>query len=221
MPTPNFSVIARTIAILTLGYLVISAAEVSDLHLFFKEGHGVEEASLGMLVGSICLWFWLAGPYRWSEWQIPAVMLLMLAREMDADKRFTEHGLLKLTTYTHPAPLADKLIGGAAILFVLYVSYRLIRRNGPLWWARLRMMRLDAVLITIAFICGVFAKTFDGLGRKLAPMGIDISVQLNDLAGQGEEVLELACYWLIAVAIARLATPEFRRNVVMDHVPAE
>lgn len=210
MRLPSFALIAGVVTVATILYLLISILTTSDPGLFFHEGHGVEELSLGLLPAGVALWVLLAGKYRWREWQIPAVLLLMMAREMDFDKRFTDHGLLKLTTYTHPAPILTKVIGGLAILFTLWVIARLLRRNLPLWWARLKGGTMDAWMILGAALCGVFAKTFDGLGRKLLDLGIHIPGSVDMLAGRSEEVLEAVCYYLIVLSIARLAVPAIR-----------
>ncbi|MCJ8138833.1 hypothetical protein [Falsirhodobacter halotolerans] len=202
----RFRTISLTLLIVTFGFLGISAATVSDLNLFFKEGHGLELASVGVLFAAVVLWLWLAGPYRWREWQIPFLFLAMAAREMDADKRFTDYGLLKLNTYTGPAPWGEKLLGAAIIALTLWASWRLLTRNAPLWWQRLKAGRLDAWLIAGAFVLGVVAKTIDGLGRKLAGFGIEISAQTDQMAGRTEEVLELACYLMLAIAVARLSS---------------
>ncbi|QUS36669.1 hypothetical protein [Falsirhodobacter algicola] len=221
MQHPSFSFIARTVTLVLLAYLVVSAALVPDIELFFHEGAGVEQASLGLLLFGIGAWFLLAGEARWREWQIPAAMALMLAREMDFDKRFTDHGLLKLTTYTHAAPTSTRIIGAIAIAFTLWTGMRILRRNLPLWWARLRMAEVDAWLVLGAFVCGVAAKTLDGLGRKLADFGIIIQHETNALAGKGEEVLEALCYYLIVLAVARLAVPAVRRAAGLEPVAAE
>jgi len=221
MTQSRFASIACTVTVGMFAYLVISAA-VSGLDAFFHEGAGVEEVSLGLLITAVALWFALAGHLRWQEWQIPAALALMLAREMDFDKRFTNpFGLLKLKTYTHDAPLHIQIIGGMAILFTLWVGFRILRRNAPLWWSRLRAGTMDAWLILGAALCGICAKTFDGLGRKLESFGIDLPEQINTLAGQSEEVLEALCYYMIVLAIARLTVPALRRAAGIAPVAAE
>lgn len=210
MNMPRFPTLAAVISVVSVVYLIISSFVVDTTRDFFHEGHGFEELSLGLLVGALGLWFWLAGRHRWREWQVPALLVLMLARELDMDKRLTDHGLLKLTTYTREAPMGNKIIGGIVIAFTLWAAGRLLRRNLPTWWRRLRMNTADAWLILLAGLSGVLAKTLDGLGRKLADFGIYIPEWINTLAGQSEEVLEAACYYFIVLAIARLVVPQVR-----------
>ena len=80
---------------------------------------------------------------------------------------------------------------------------------------------MDAWLILGAALCGIFAKTFDGLGRKLEAFGVDLPEHINTLAGQSEEVLEAVCYYLIVLAIARLAVPALRSAAGIAPVAAE
>lgn len=205
MPRPTFRALALFLVVLPLAILLRDVLTLPDTALIFKEGHSIETLSVLLLVMGIVLWFTLAGRYALREWQIPALFALMAAREMDADKRFSTDGLLKLRTYTGDAPIATKLVGAAIILLALVASYRLLRRNLPFWWARLRTMHADALLILGAFLTGVVAKSLDGIGRKL---GITLPANVDMMAGRTEEVLELACYWMLCIAIARMTAAE-------------
>lgn len=221
MPRPDFRSLAIFLVVLpaiVLGWDMIS---LSDTSLIFKEGHAIESLSVLLLVLGVVLWFTLAGRYALREWQIPVLLALMAARELDADKAYTTHGLLKLRTYTGDAPIHEKLIGGAIIVLALVASYRLLRRNLPLWFARLRMMQADALLILGAFLTGVVAKSFDGLARKLEPLGVSVPHNIDVLSGRAEEVLELACYWMLCIAIARMTAVENAAVLHAKSVPAE
>lgn len=204
---PRWTLSQRLIAFVTIPavvLLVFGWFRAGEPAQFFKEGGAVETVSVLLLVqGAIC-WFAVHGRAGWRDWQIPAVLLLFAMREMDFDKRFTDSGLLKLRTYTGDAPLMLKLAGAAAILFSLWVIWRILVRNGPGWWRGLRAGRFPAVAVLLAMAMVVFAKALDGLGRKLLDVGIVLSDGLDRHAGRVEEVLELAAWWLLALAIARL-----------------
>ncbi len=213
MPRPSFRALVAFLVILPLTILLWDLATLEDTALVFKEGHAIETLSVLMLAIGIVLWFTLAGPYALREWQIPVLLALMAAREMDFDKRFGDYGLLKLRTYTGDAPMTVKLVGGAIILLALVASWRLLRRNMPFWWARLRTGHADALLILGAFVTGVVAKTLDGIGRKL---GVTLPANIDMLAGRVEEVLELVCYWMLCIALARMTAVENRAAVYLD-----
>lgn len=204
MPKPTFRSLSIFLVVLPFAILLRDALSLADFGLIFKEGHSIETLSVLLLALAVVLWFTLAGPHALREWQIPVLLTLMAAREMDFDKRFSDDGLLKLRTYTGDAPLMTKLVGAAVIALVLVASYRLLRRNLPFWWARLRSGHADALLILGAFVTGVVAKTLDGLARKLDPLGVAVPQNVDMLASRAEEVLEMLCYWMVCIAIARL-----------------
>lgn len=204
---PRWTLSQRLIAFVTLPavlLLVFGWLRADEPAQFFKEGEAVELVSVLLLAqGAVC-WFAVHGRAGWRDWQIPAILVLFAMREMDFDKRFTDSGLLKLRTYTGDAPLTLKLLGTAAILFSLWVIWRILARNGRGWWHSLRAGRFPAVAVLLAMVMVVFAKALDGLGRKLLDVGIVISGNLDRHAGRIEEVLELAAWWLLSLAIARL-----------------
>ena len=134
-------------------------------------------------------------PLAWlaAHWEVPVALLLALARELDFDKAFTGEGILQARLYTGPSPLAEKAIGLAIVALILVAAWRLARRGLP---AVLRAMGRRAVwawlaVLSIAAIGG--AKVLlDGAGRKLLPLGIEISEELNAFLGTAEEWVELA-----------------------------
>lgn len=221
MPRPSFRSLAIFLVILPLALLIWDASRLDDIALIFKEDHSIEVVSVLLLALGVVLWFTLAGRYALSEWQIPVLLTLMAARELDADKRFTDAGLLKLRTYTGDAPMMTKLVGGAIILLVLVASYRLLRRNLPFWFARLREGHADALLILGAFLTGVAAKGLDGLARKLEPLGVAVPQNIDLLAGRAEEALELLCYWMLCIAIARMTAVKYAAILHPKAIPAE
>ena len=58
-----------------------------------------------------------------------------------------------------------------------------------------------AWLIAAAVLVYAVAKSLDGLARKLAPWGIEVAGWVNDIAGQSEEILELAAAVMILQAV--------------------
>ncbi|CTQ49918.1 hypothetical protein [Jannaschia donghaensis] len=124
------------------------------------------------------------------EWHLPVITLLLALRELDFDKRFMETGVLKLRLYTGDAPLASKAVGACVIGLILTCLYRLIRHNGPDFRLSLRAREGWAVAIGLGVLAGIVAKSIDGLGRKLAPFGIDLSDAQTIFAATAQETLE-------------------------------
>lgn len=125
-----------------------------------------------------------------AEWHLPMLTTLLAMRELDFDKRFVESSVLKLRLYTGDAPLGVKLIGGAVIVLILLCLFRLVRHSGPNLWQALGKREGWAVLIPLAGLAVVVAKGLDGLGRKLAPLGIALTDAQEAWAATSEEALE-------------------------------
>ncbi|MEE2860554.1 MAG: hypothetical protein ACU0DH_02985 [Paracoccus sp. (in: a-proteobacteria)] len=159
-----------------------------------------------MSAGFLLLSFaWLALRRNASRWHQLVLILAAALRELDWDKAFTERGVLSLGLYTGDHPMWQKLAGAAVLVALVWAVQRLLRRDLRRWLTGLRRGVESSWTMLAAVLLYVVAKTLDGLGRKLASLGIEISQQLNDAAGRGEEVLELFAAFLILwiVAISR------------------
>ncbi|ACM01880.1 Hypothetical Protein RSKD131_2020 [Cereibacter sphaeroides KD131] len=189
----------------TLAALLGNLVFLDDLDLFFKEGEGVELLTVVLLGAATLLWFAIKGLRRGiASWHVPVALLLMAARELDFDKSLTEHGLLKLRTYTGAGGWTDKVIGGLLILLILVVLVRFLRRNLRDWLARLLRAEAGAWWLFAGLAFAAVAKTIDGIDRKLAPFGIDVPREIGMRAGRIEEVLELAFALCLIQAIAHI-----------------
>lgn len=191
------------VLVFTVGLLLIELIIVPDANLFFKEGYGVERVTVALYALAIAMWFAYRGiAAGLADWQVPALLALFAMREMDFDKRFTETGLLKLQYYIGPGPVTGKLAGILLLLVVAVVLVRLARRNlGPLL-SGLRAGLVEAWVVVSAGVLVVAAKAIDGIDRKLAPLGIEVSPSVLERFGRSEEVMELVFVALLAWAIA-------------------
>ena len=77
------------------------------------------------------------------------------------------------------------------MILLVWAGLRLLRRNLPDWLRALRGGDVSAWLLLATLGLYGMAKTLDGLGRKLAPWGIEISDWANRTAGRSEEAMEL------------------------------
>ncbi|KIT15541.1 hypothetical protein [Jannaschia aquimarina] len=188
----NWLVLALSaMAGLLVGWLVYDPGAA-----FMKEGGPVEAASAAFLVVAATL---AALRGLWA----PAALIGFLAlRELDFDKSFLSEGILQLRLYTGDAPLSEKAIGAAvvvAILATLWANLRLLRH----WGAGLRPRASWAWIVLASIAIVVVAKTLDGLGRKLADVGILISENADGIASLIEEWLELGFAAGLVLAVLR------------------
>ncbi|MFC0198942.1 hypothetical protein [Paracoccus rhizosphaerae] len=173
----------------------------SDTKAFFSEAGPIERLSAGFLLLSFA---WLALRRDASRWHQVVLILAAALRELDWDKAFTERGVLSLGLYTGDHPMGQKLAGAAVLVVLVWAVQRLLRRDLRPWLVGLRRGVGTSWAMLAAVLLYVMAKTLDGLGRKLAPLGVETSQQLNEVAGRSEEVLELfgaiLILWIVAIS---------------------
>jgi hypothetical protein len=174
------------------------------------EGAGAEQASATALFAAFLIFSvdrFGAGEFR--SWHVALLLAVLALRELDLDKRLFADGMLKLRFYTGgEAPLWQKVIGGAVIVTILAALWRLYRRQFRGWWAALRARAGWAWVVLAAFLLGAVAKSLDGLGRKLAPLGISFDDDLDLAFGLAEETLELV--FALALVLAVCIAPRVR-----------
>lgn len=167
------------------------------------EGGPVETLTVVGYALCLALAVWQGGVALLRRHPMPfALVLLLMARELDADKRFLAQGVLKARLYTDPAlPWRHKLIGALVLLLVATLLVRMARRYARLWWQGLREGDTASVAVLLAGALVVVSKTLDGLGRKLADLGIVLSDLASSRAGVVEEVLELGIPLALALGV--------------------
>ncbi|WP_405403947.1 hypothetical protein [Paracoccus sp. Ld10] len=177
---------------LALGWLLIALVPMESMDQVFAESGPIEGASVRVLIVAVAaLGVDVVRRRAWGRWHLVALVAAAAFRELDWDKAFTDRGVLSLGLYSGNAPIIQK-VGGAVVLVVLiWAGMRLLRRDLRPWLAGLRASSAWAWLMLTGLTLYGVAKTLDGLGRKLAPWGIEISDWANRTAGRGEEAMEL------------------------------
>lgn len=129
------------------------------------------------------------------------IPILMCLREMDFHSRFTTMSITKLPFYFSPqVSIAEKAYGVAAFALVIWAGLMLLR-NARNYLADLRRGRSYAAALFGSAFLTVFSKTIDGLGRKLATLGIAMPHETQRMFGIAEEILELGIPLLFLVAV--------------------
>ncbi len=172
----------------------------------FAEDGALEIASATGYVLALAVLAGRASGLR-GAWPAAVLLLAGAARELDLDKRFTEPGLLQSRLYTGDAALAVKLVGLAVILAILAAAGTLILRDGRAWLRGLAAGAGPAWWVAGALGLAALSKTLDGLGRKLAGVGIDLPGALDRAASLSEEVLELGIPIALILALTAGLAP--------------
>lgn len=160
---------------------------------------------IGALVALLCalLGFVVLAPGTalGRGWHVSVLLLLLVGRELDFDKRFTDKGILQARLYSGDYPLMQKLIGVAVIALTLTALYRCVRFGSRPFMAGLRQGSAWAWWLSGAVVLVVIAKSLDGLARKLAPFGIEVPENVNSLAGLVEEGFEWVFGMMLILAV--------------------
>lgn len=179
-------------------WCMASLTSVRTPQQMFAESGPVESASaICLIVGTLALLGDMILHRTPRRWHLALLMLACGLRELDWDKAFTDRGILSLGLYTGAAPMAQKIAGALVVTLLIWAGLRLLRVNLKDWLAGLRGRHLWAWLMAMAVMLYVLAKSLDGLGRKLAPWGIELSETVNRAATASEEVMELFAAILI------------------------
>lgn len=231
-PVPDRPVLAprNGVACLLVGLVVaVSVAAVSWLAMgsgAFVEGSPIEVLSaLGYLVGGAVVLFGALrcadrGP-RVNAILGAGILFLLAAREMDLHKIEALGSITRSATYLDPTrPIGLRLL--AALILVAAIALVIafaLRTLAPVARRPRNLIRaIPIALIGSAVLLGI-AKAFDGLGRKLLGVGIEVGPAVKFLFVCVEETLELAApVALCAIAVLFAIDAGQARNEVRSEV---
>lgn len=126
------------------------------------------------------------------------LIILLGLRELDFDKRFTTMGILKSRFYfSDDVPINEKLIGVLVIVILLYIVFSIAKNHLKELFNEVGKGSPVHIGGLLTFFVMLFAKTIDGIGRKLSDIGFFITEQTSITFLIMEEVLELGIPLLI------------------------
>jgi hypothetical protein len=202
--------LAMGFAVLLVGLDVVLRPEGARLT---REGGGIETASALLYVYAVAVWLRRHSTADWRAfWHIPVILLFAAAREFDLDKTLTSVGILKSNLYlTDQAPVWERLVGLAVLLLLMVAAVQLVRVHGRGFLRGLRAGDSGALAVAAAIGVAGFAKSIDGLARKLRPFDITVDDEFNAVVVMAEEVLELTIPLLLLYAILEATRGPARR----------
>ena len=189
-PSPwIFAYAAAAIAL----FAVFQALTAEDVYYAFtKEAGPIEVASATLWgVAAVAALSFASYTQLAFRWPVVVGFALLGARELDWDKAFLSEGILQLRLYSGDSPLTEKLIGGAVIALILTVLWKLSRKAGFFLNALRRERAGWAWMISGTVLLAVFAKTIDGIGRKMEGFGVTLTPETIAVFSVVEEVMEL------------------------------
>lgn len=182
--------------------VVVNGLPATTQTTLLAEGGFYESLSVvGYILCILALVWTLRGPVL-RVWYLPLVLAVMAGRELDLDKSLFTRGLFKARQYTgEGVPLGERLIAGLILALIVTAILLMLWRHARPYLTALFRGRAwaGAVLLGIGFT--VAYKLLDGIARKLAPLGIEVSADAERTAFVVEEIGELGIPVMFLVAI--------------------
>ncbi|MDF3383278.1 MULTISPECIES: hypothetical protein [Sulfitobacter] len=182
--------------------VVVNGLPAASQTTLLAEGGFYESLSVVGYVLCILALVWTLRAAVLRVWYLPLVLAVMAARELDLDKSLFTRGLFKARQYTgEGVPLGERLIAGLILVLIVTAILLMLWRHARPYLAALFRGRAwaGAVLLGIGFT--VAYKLLDGIARKLAPLGIEVSADAERTAFVVEEIGELGIPVMFLVAI--------------------
>ena len=134
-----------------------------------------------------------------SSWYLSALIILFALRELDYDKAYFTHGVLKSRQYfSDLVGLPEFLISLAVLIFILTVLLFIVFKEKNNFIKGVISLRQSQLAVLASIILVVVTKTIDGMERKF---GIDLSPSGERFALIVEEVGEIGIPIMFAVSI--------------------
>ena len=187
--------------LLAIGFVVFSESlSLEARKQFLSENGPVENASwIAYFVAAFFVVLkTIKNPNRWS--MAVAAMLLGM-RELDFHERFTTMGIFKSRFFISPdVPVGEKLIALLVAAAIGVTLFFMAKNHLKIFVSRVRSGEGASLSFLLAGALMVFAKSIDGLSRKLGLFGIESSDATGQVFNSIEESFELTVALLIVVA---------------------
>jgi uncharacterized membrane protein len=192
---------ALTGALLLILLLIVPFLDEAVKVEFLSEEGPVESASaLGYLLCAIFAAYNGGIAYFKRHHYFFILLVFFMLRELDFDKRFTTIGVLTSRFYiSDSVPAIEKLLGGVVVGLLLYVVIVILQRHFKQFWLGLKRRSTISLGVLLAAILIFVSKSLDGIGRKLKPLGIEISEAAIFNVTAIEEILEFSIPIIIAI----------------------
>ena len=168
---------------------------------WLQENGPIESLSaFGYFVCASVMIFWF-GRELTGRWYMPVLVTALGLRELDFHSRFTTMSISKLRFYTGSSvPLLEKLTV-VVVAFVGWAAWLLLWKHGRTVLKDLRAGSFVVIGVVLAGMLAVFAKSIDGLARKLDGVGLSAPEWLLRAAHDSEEIMELGIPMMLLTAL--------------------
>jgi len=181
------------LAFIAISAMICMLVDSSFAHFIVAEGGPVETVSAVLYFACFLLVLMKGGvPFFISRPYFALLPLIFGLRELDFDVRFTGIKIYKVKFYlSHEISLLTKIIAFSAVATIITLLLLMIVNESRVFYAELKQKSyIGRGAFLIIFLIAV-SKSIDGLGRKLASVGLAVSPAVLRNAPVAEEFLEL------------------------------
>ena len=134
-----------------------------------------------------------------SKWYFSALIILFALRELDYDKAYFTHGVLKSRQYfSDLVGLPELLVSIVVLIFIFTVLLFIVLKERNNFIKGIVDLKQSQLAVLASIILVIVTKTIDGMERKF---GIDLSPAGERFALIVEEVGEMGIPIMFAIAI--------------------
>jgi hypothetical protein len=213
----GFSTQVAVVFVATVG-LVLTAESISPdaRKLMIRENGIVETLSAVGFLAAFALLLWQTASQH-NRWSLAVATLCLGMRELDFHKRFTTTSMFKTRFYTaSEVPGMEKVVGLLCIFALFALICFLMTEHFSRFREGLRSGDKAAWTVFLVACMLICAKSIDGLGRKLEPLGIELTEAGRQVSGSIEEVLEMSAAMLLLSAVIRTTLRRFKHRLPQD-----
>ena len=208
----QYLTITLSILILIIGFLPLLDHEQQSKLLV---EHGLFE-SLTVYLYLLCLILILI-TWPWkkilSKWYFSALIILFALRELDYDKAYFTHGVLKSRQYFSDLVSFPELITSIFILlFIIVILISIALKERKSFIKGIKSYEQPQLAILTSIVLVAITKTIDGAERKFS---IDLSDSIERLTMIIEEVGEMGIPIMFAIAI--ISSQKKRFNIFLKN----
>lgn len=172
-------------------------------------------SSAAYLTLLVALWRELGGAFMRRHIYLAILPIALCLRELDFHNRFTTMSITKTSFYlSAEVPLWEKALAVLVFGLLVWACCELLIRYGRAFLDGLRAGKAYAVAICLSGVLGVVSKAIDGIARKLAPFGIQVPGNIEDVSILAEEVMELGIPLFLLLAVFALVPRDARTGAL-------
>ena len=196
----NYSFLLLAIIVLVFIMAILPWVNIDTQKKLLIEGGLFESLTVyGYIICLIIIFATWSWQQILSKWYFSALIVLFALRELDYDKTYFTHGVLKTKQYfSDLVGFPELLISIGVLIFIIGVLASIVLREKNNFFKGVISFRQSQLAVLTSIILVIITKTIDGIERKF---GIDLPPPGERFALIVEEVGEMGIPIMFAIAI--------------------